>query len=90
VPGCPQMVDSLGTDLALGRGRRPGSGAGRDPAVSAAWHQAFSAAGWVLLTPKSSVRIPWNPALLAYFHGHFRLARHLSTYDLYVRDGTRA
>jgi len=36
------------------------------------------------------VRIPWNPALLAYFHGHFRLARHLSTYDLYVRDGTRA
>ena len=89
VPGCSQMVDSLGTDLALGDGRRPGSGAGRVPAVSEAWRQAFSTAGWVLLTPKSSVRIPWNPALLAYFHSHFRLARHMNTYNLYVRDGIR-
>ena len=89
VPGCSQMVDSLGTDLALGDGRRPGSGAGQVPAVSEAWRQAFSTAGWVLLTPKSSVRIPWNPALLAYFHSHFRLARHMNTYTLYVRGGTR-
>jgi hypothetical protein len=89
VPGCSQMVDSLGTDLALGDGRRPQSGAGRVPAVSQAWHQAFSTAGWVLLTPKSNLRIPWNPALLAYFHSHFRLARHMNTYNLYVRDGIR-
>ena len=89
VPGCSQMVDSLGTDLALGDGRRPESGAGQVPAVSQAWHQAFSTAGWVLLTPKSYVRIPWNPALLAYFHSHFRLARHMNTYNLYVRDGIR-
>jgi alpha-1,2-mannosyltransferase len=88
VPGCSQMVDSLGTDLALGDGRRPGSGAGRVPAVSQAWHQAFSTAGWVLLTPKSSVRIPWNPALLAYFHSHFHLVRHVNTYTLYARDGS--
>jgi hypothetical protein len=90
VPGCSQMVDSLGTDLALGDGRRPGSGAGQVPAVSQAWRQAFSTAGWVLLTPISSVRIPWNPALLAYFHSHFRMARHVNTYTLYVRDGTRS
>ena len=90
VPGCSQMVDSLGTDLALGGGRRPGSGAGRVPAVSAAWHQAFSTAGWVLLTPKAALRIPWNPALLAYFHSHFRLVRHMNTYNLYARDGIRA
>jgi hypothetical protein len=89
VPGCPQMVDSLGTDLALGDGRRPGSGAGRVPAVSEAWRRVFSAAGWVLLTPKNPVRIPWNPALLSYFHSHFRLVRHQNTYDLYARDGTR-
>ena len=87
VPGCSQMVDSLGTDLALGNGRRPGSGAGQDPAVSAAWHQAFSTAGWVLLTAKSSVRIPWNPALQAYFHSNFRPARHGNNYTLYVRHG---
>ena len=90
VPGCSQMVDGLGTDLALGGGRRPGSGAGRVPAVSAAWHQALSAAGWVLLTPKAALRIPWNPALLAYFHSHFRLVRHMNTYNLYARDGIRA
>jgi hypothetical protein len=89
VPGCAQMVDSLGTDLALGDGRRPGSGAGQNPAVSAAWHQALSAAGWVLLSPKNTVRIPWNPALRAYFQGHFRLARHMSTYTLYVRNGPK-
>jgi len=88
VPGCSQMVDSLGTDLALGDGRRPGSGAGRVPAVSQAWHQAFSTAGWVLLTPKSSVRIPWNPALLAYFDSHFHVVRHMNTYTLYARDGS--
>jgi hypothetical protein len=87
-PSCPQMVDSLGTDLALGGGRRPGSGAAQVPAVRAAWHQAFSAAGWVLLTPKADLRIPWNPSLLAYFRSHFRLIRHLNTYDLYARDGT--
>jgi hypothetical protein len=85
VPGCPQMVDSLGVDLALGGGRRPGSGAGSVPAVSTAWRQAFAAAGWVLLTAKSGVRIPWNPALLAYFHSHFRLVRHMNTYSLYAR-----
>jgi hypothetical protein len=88
VPGCPQMVDSLGTDLALGGGRRPGSGAGQVPAVSAAWHQAFGAAGWVLLTPKAGLRIPWNASLLAYFHSHFRLIRHLNTYNLYARERT--
>jgi Dolichyl-phosphate-mannose-protein mannosyltransferase len=87
VPGCPPMVDSLGTDLALGGGRRPSSGAGQVPAVSTAWQQAFSAAGWVLLTPKAGLRIPWTPALRGYFQGHFRLVRHMNTYSLYARDG---
>jgi hypothetical protein len=79
------MVDSLGVDLALGGGRRPGSGAGSVPAVSTAWRQALAAAGWVLLTAKAGVRIPWNPALVAYFHSHFRLVRHVNTYSLYAR-----
>jgi hypothetical protein len=59
------------------------------PAVSQAWHQAFSTAGWVLFSPKSAVRIPWNPALLAYFHSHFHLVRQMNTYTLYERDGPR-
>jgi len=86
VPGCSQMVDSLGTDLALGGGRRPGSGAGRVPAVTAAWRQAFGAAGWVLLTLKNPVRIPWNPLLRGYFQRHFDLVRHRDTYKLYGRE----
>ena len=57
--------------------------------MSQAWHQAFSTAGWVLLTPKNYVRIPWNPALLAYFHSHFRLARRMNAYNLYFRDGIK-
>jgi hypothetical protein len=91
VPGCSQMVDALGTDLALSGGYRPGAGAGRVPAVSAAWHQAFRRAGWVLLTSKNSLRVPWNPALLRYFDSHFRRVRHLPSYSLYARDrGTAA
>jgi len=87
VPGCPQMVDSLGTDLALGGGRRPGAGANQDPAVMTAWRQMFSAAEWVLLTYKASVRVPWDPALRAFFHERFRLVRHVNTYNLYIREG---
>ena len=87
VPGCTQMVDSLGTDLAAGQGRRPGAGAGQDPAVTAAWLTAFRTAGWVLLTPKNALRIPWNRTLRAYFQAHFRPVRALPSYDLYARYG---
>jgi hypothetical protein len=87
------MVDSLGTDLALGDGRRPGYGAGQVPAVIAAWRRAFRTAEWVLLTPKNPLRIPWNQALHGYFRRHFGFVRHedalkhQETYNLYARDG---
>src|SRR5262249_40050461 len=85
-PGCSQMVDSLGTDLALGGGRRRGSGAGRVPAVTGAWRQAFGAAGWALLTPKNRIRTPWNPLLAGYFHRHFDVVRRQDAYNLYRRE----
>jgi hypothetical protein len=85
VPGCTQMVDGLGTDLALSAGRRPGSGANHVPAVAAAWSQAFSHAGYVLLSPKNSLRIPWTPALTSYFHQNFRRVLHGYAYTLYQR-----
>src|SRR5262244_1123782 len=72
-PGCSQMVDPLGTDLALGNGRRPATGASHVPAVIGAWRQAFSTAGWALLTPKNPQRIPWNPALRTFFRERFEL-----------------
>ena len=85
-PGCSQMVDPLGTDLALGNGRRPATGASHVPAVIGAWRQAFSTAGWALLTPKNPQRIPWNPALRTFFREHFELVGHVDDYNLYTRE----
>jgi hypothetical protein len=85
VSGCSQMVDGLGTDLALARGRRPGTGAGKVPAVAAAWNQAFSHAGYVLLSDKSGLRIPWTPELTGYFDRNFKLMLHGYGYTLYKR-----
>jgi alpha-1,2-mannosyltransferase len=88
VPGCPQLVDTLGTDLALSHGLTPGTGADRVPAVAAFWSQAFSHAQFVLLTRINTRRIAWSPSLRAYFRSHFRRVytspRHLT---LYVRKG---
>jgi hypothetical protein len=85
VPGCSQMVDGLGTDLALSGGRRPSSGAGRVPAVAAAWNHAFSNAGFVLLSGKSSLRIPWTAQLKGYFHRNFKREVRGYGFTLYKR-----
>jgi hypothetical protein len=71
VPGCPQMVGSIGTDLALSHGRTPSDGAGYVPAVAAAWHKAFAHAQFVLLSQSNEARIAWTPALTAYFAANF-------------------
>jgi alpha-1,2-mannosyltransferase len=85
VPGCSQMVDGLGTDLALSRGRRPSTGAARVPAVAAAWNHAFSHAGYVLLSGKSDLRIPWTPQLTGYFDRNFKRVLRGFGYTLYKR-----
>jgi alpha-1,2-mannosyltransferase len=71
VPGCSPMVDGTGTDLALSRGGTPGTGAGRSPAVAAAWQQEFAHAQYAWLSAYSHRRIAWSPALRAYFNRHF-------------------
>ena len=85
VPDCSQMVDGLGTDLALSGGRRPGSGVNNVPAVQAAWHHAFSEASYAVLTPKNALRIPWTPRLEDYFFGHFIRVLHGYGFTLYKR-----
>ncbi len=85
VPDCSQMVDGLGTDLALSGERRPDSGAGRVPAVAAAWHHAFSEAGYVLLSNKNNLRIPWTPRLMLYFDTNFTRILHGYGFTLYKR-----
>jgi hypothetical protein len=71
VPGCSLMIDGVGTDYALSDGRNGQTGAGRSPAVVAAWLAEFRAARYAWLTTQQSRRIPWTPALAAYVRGHF-------------------
>jgi Glycosyltransferase family 87 len=86
VPGCSLEDDGIGADLALSHGRTPSSGAGNVPAVAAMWSDAFRHAQFVLLTGRSYKRVAWTPALLEYFHHHFRLVTSdPERDDLYVR-----
>ncbi len=88
VPGCPQMVDTLGTDLALSHGLKPATGAARVPAVAAAWRSAFSHAQYVLLTHINPRRVPWTPELRAYLAANFRQVYvSASRLTLYARNG---
>jgi len=88
VPGCPLLVDSIGTDYALSRGRSPQTGAARFPAAVAVWSNAFSHAQYVWLSGRNQLRIPWTPALHAYFNAHFvRVLRAGKISGLYRRIG---
>ena len=88
-PGCPEMVDAIGTDYALGHGRNGSSGAARSAAVAATWRSAFRHAGYVWLSLRfNRQRIAWTPALRSYFYGHFRRVFVDGTSDaLYARAG---
>ena len=88
VPGCPLMVDSLGTDLALSNGLKPTTGAANVPKVAAFWNQAFSHAQYVILTATNTRRIAWTPALEVYLKDHFvQVYRSPRKLLLYVRRG---
>jgi len=87
-PHCPQMVDSLGTTLALSHGLKPRTGAGKVPAVTHWWNRAFSNAQYLLFTPSNVRRIPWNPALEAYLTSHFtQIYESPNRLTVYVRKG---
>jgi hypothetical protein len=86
-PGCPQLVDSLGTDLALSGGRRPSTGAATVPAVRAAWRAAFRSARYVLLTTRNQLRIPWTEGLEAYFQRTFLPVLWTRNFVIYARIG---
>ena len=70
-PGCSLMVDGVGTDYALSRGRNGLTGAGESPRVRAIWMSAFRSAQYLWLTSVSDRRIPWTPQLRSYFLSHF-------------------
>jgi hypothetical protein len=89
-PRCPQMVDSLGTTLALSHGLKPSTGAAKVPAVNAAWNQAFADAQYVIITSTSGRRIPWDPQLRGYLASHFtQIYQAPRRLTVYVRKGLR-
>jgi hypothetical protein len=88
VPGCSQMIDGLGTDLALSGGLKPHTGAGRVPAVASVWRGAFQHAGYLWLTFHAARRVAWTPELRAYVADNFvRVMRDTRGDQLYVRKG---
>jgi hypothetical protein len=90
-PGCPQLVDSLGTTLALSDGLKPQTGAAKVARVNAAWDQAFSHAQYVILTATNIRRIAWTPQLEAYLASQFnQIYQSPRRLVLYVRKGPRA
>src|ERR1019366_4516802 len=92
---CSPLIDPIGTDYALSNGRNGLTGAGRYRAVQDAWLHALTHAQYVWLScgppaapacnQYTNRRIPWTPAILAYFSAHFKRSADSSDV-LYVRD----
>ena len=74
-PGCPDVVDSLATTLALSGGVSPQGGAGQSAAVVAGWEAIFGQARYVWLSAGAPARIPWTAGLQTWFDGHFQAGR---------------
>ncbi len=68
-PNCPAMVDALGTTISVSGNQDPTS----PPAQAAAptWLRMFERAQYLVLTPLSYLRIPWNFSLEAYVQQNF-------------------
>jgi hypothetical protein len=70
-PGCPDIVDALAATLVLSNGVSVQGGAEDMPQVVAAWRSWLGEADYVWLSPNNARRIPWTPALTAWFDAHF-------------------
>jgi len=75
-PGCPAIVDAVGTLIAATGGKEFTAGPALLAADADVWSQAFRQAEYVWLVGNSygytGARIAWTPALYAYFVRHFR------------------
>ncbi|HJY02810.1 MAG TPA: glycosyltransferase family 87 protein [Streptosporangiaceae bacterium] len=82
-PGCPAIVDTVGTLIATTHGKDFVAGPGVLQADTQVWQQAFQQARYVWLIGNNGytgARIAWTPALHAYFETHFRLIGLPSSY----------
>ena len=82
-PGCPALVDAVGTLIATTDGKDFETGPAGLLADTRAWQVAFQHAEYVWLIGNNGytgARIAWTPALRAYFARHFRLIGLASSY----------
>ena len=80
-PGCPQLVNSVGTLIATTGGQDLTGSRAVLAADTSAWQEAFSRARYVWLIGNggnTSERIAWTWSLFGYFHRHFRLLKFAS------------
>jgi hypothetical protein len=87
-PGCSDVIDSLATTLVLSHGVSVQAGAAKSAPVVAAWQAILGRSDYVWLSGGNARRIPWTPALRAWFNANFRP---VGPYDrslgqLYVRE----
>mgnify|MGYP001427525431 CR=1 FL=1 len=69
-PNCPLLVDALGITIAISGSQDPASL--RAQAAAPTWLSFFRRARYVILTPLSPTRIPWNSRLERYLELNFR------------------
>jgi hypothetical protein len=72
-PRCPPVVDPYGITIASSAGLVANGGAARSREAVDTWLGYFRSAQYLLLTPASSVRIPWDRTLTSYVYAHFTL-----------------
>ena len=71
--GCPAMVDSFGTYLAMTGGKKQLASRQELNAIRDLWRYDFARARYVWLAPGSQDEIPWTDSLYAYFKSDYRL-----------------
>ena len=71
-PGCPGLVDSFGTLIAMTSGRPDGPPAVVHPVVEL-WESDMAHAQYVWLTENTGGQMPWTNQLYSYFTSNFRL-----------------
>jgi len=81
VPGCPSVVDSYGTLMAMTGGQNLGARPPVVRSVAEVWQTWFAHADYIWLgSTGGENQIPWTHALYSYFAGHFRLVAMASRY----------
>jgi len=89
-PGCPSMVDSFGTLIAMTGGYDWWASNRVQDTVTALWRSEFAQATYVWLQDPSQGQIRWTRGLHDYFLSHFRLiglASHQAGTDKVPRGG---